>query len=782
MTERSESPRQHSTARRITWGALCFLAGAVLDCAACALNHRLFDLPVTPQSLVVPFLVGGGAGLAIGLLFLVLRQRLRKLEVESTRLRRAEESLREYAQMVEATTDFMSFVDSDLIYRAVNQSYLAAYDKTREEIVGHSVAEIMDDDVFESSVKANLNRCLAGETVNYQARFDFAGSGRRCFDIAYHPYREPSGSVSGVVVSARDITSLRRTQQALAEKTTLLDNILSSASDVAIVTTDLEFRITFFNPMAERLFGSTSAEVVGKTAMELHPPGQLKPGQFERAIENVRDQGEYRYSLTQETGDGQRHIESRIEGIRNPDGELVGYSLFSRDITERKRAEEAIRLRERYLAALNDVAETFLAPSDAVPFQEFVDRIGPASRAGRVYVFMNHRRPDGGLTMSAVAEWCAEGITPEIGNPLLQDMSVDEWLPRWRENLHRHELVTGRVAIFPDKQRGILDSLGVLTIMHIPINIDTDFVGFVGFADCVSEREWEVTEQIFLRTAVSDLAQAIRRARSQEQVRRYADQLEDLVDTRTTEIRLLERQRSEMEKLAATGRMAAGIAHEINNPLAGIKNAFELVKFGVPEDHKHYDFVGMIEKEIDRIALIVSQMGLLYQPAAGMRRHRSLRPVLEDISRMFEARIRHRKLTLSVDIQDDLPDVRIVDNHLRQVVYNVLVNATQAAPVGSEVSVSCKEVRETIQIEITDRGDGIAEDILPRIFEPFFTTKIEEDEGGMGLGLAVSDSMTRAMGGKLMVRTAVGEGTTFIIEFPIDGVNAPIQQEGDNHD
>ncbi|NIA16544.1 MAG: response regulator, partial [Nitrospiraceae bacterium] len=131
-----------------------------------------------------------------------------------------------------------------------------------------------------------------------------------------------------------------RAEDALREKTMMLDNILWSARDVAIATTDLDYRITYYNPVAAKLFGYTAAEVVGKTVMEIHMKENVSPERLERAVEIVRRDGEYRYSVTQETDDGVRELDSTVAGIFNPDGEMVGYSLFTYDITKRKQAEE----------------------------------------------------------------------------------------------------------------------------------------------------------------------------------------------------------------------------------------------------------------------------------------------------------------------------------------------------------------------------------------------------------------------------------------------------------
>jgi PAS domain S-box-containing protein len=124
----------------------------------------------------------------------------------------------------------------------------------------------------------------------------------------------------------------------------MLNNILRSANDIAIATTDLDFRITYYNPMAEKLLGYSAEQVIGKTVQEMHTKEKVTPERFVDAIEQVRSKGEYRYFLEQKTDNEYiRHLESRVTGIISPNGDIIGYSLFSRDITERKQVELKIQ-------------------------------------------------------------------------------------------------------------------------------------------------------------------------------------------------------------------------------------------------------------------------------------------------------------------------------------------------------------------------------------------------------------------------------------------------------
>jgi PAS domain S-box-containing protein len=132
---------------------------------------------------------------------------------------------------------------------------------------------------------------------------------------------------------------LSRIEKSLKEKSLYLDNILSSSTDMAIAATDLDFRITYYNPMAEKIFGYKAEDVVGKTVMDVHTKEKVEPSRFEKAIDTVRRTGEYRYSVEQKKDGDIRYIESRVSGIWDKNKELVGFVLMSHDVTKEKMLE-----------------------------------------------------------------------------------------------------------------------------------------------------------------------------------------------------------------------------------------------------------------------------------------------------------------------------------------------------------------------------------------------------------------------------------------------------------
>jgi signal transduction histidine kinase len=246
----------------------------------------------------------------------------------------------------------------------------------------------------------------------------------------------------------------------------------------------------------------------------------------------------------------------------------------------------------------------------------------------------------------------------------------------------------------------------------------------------------------------------------------YMTQLESLVEERTLHLRALEKQHAENEKFAAAGRMAARIAHEINNPLSGIKNSFLLIKKAIPSEHQHASYAGRIETEIDRIARIVRQMFDLFRPQQEIHSKFSAREMISDIVCMLQASIQERQVIMEYNPPAEHLFVTLPEGLLRQVIYNIAHNAIEASPPGGKVRIAASIGDQTLQVTITDQGGGIPEQMRSKIFEPFFTTKTGSTTGGLGLGLSISKSIIEALQGSISYDTTIGNGTVFRISLP----------------
>jgi PAS domain S-box-containing protein len=250
--------------------------------------------------------------------------------------------------------------------------------------------------------------------------------------------------------------------------------------------------------------------------------------------------------------------------------------------------------------------------------------------------------------------------------------------------------------------------------------------------------------------------------------------MQDVGRLRELERRRLEQALFDSEKLAATGRLAASIAHEINNPLEAIQNALYLLVKRIPEDDPNAKFLGIAMKETERMSRILRQMLGFYRPAADLA-PTDLNALIDEADALVSKRLRDRNVRVEKKLQPDLPKVMASADQIKQVILNLVLNAAEAMPKGGLVTVSTESHRDAasgfirtdaVRMQVADTGPGIAEEYLPHIFEPFFSTKGEK---GTGLGLWVSLGIAQSHGGRLQVRNQPGGGTVFSMTLPIGG-------------
>ncbi|MBI4720747.1 MAG: two-component sensor histidine kinase [Chitinivibrionia bacterium] len=224
-------------------------------------------------------------------------------------------------------------------------------------------------------------------------------------------------------------------------------------------------------------------------------------------------------------------------------------------------------------------------------------------------------------------------------------------------------------------------------------------------------------------------------------------------------------------KLAAIGRLGAGVAHEINNPLAIISQKAGLMKDIVtmteefPKREKFLDLINSILKSVDRCSNITHRL-------LGFAKHMDVQTepihlelLLKEVFGFLEKEAMHRNLNVSFDIADDLPTILSDRGQLQQVFLNILNNAFAAVPDGGDIGIAIYPNGELYEaVDIKDNGSGISEENLKHIFEPFFTTK---KGGGTGLGLSITYGIVEKLGGRIYVESEVGVGTKFTVMLPI---------------
>jgi signal transduction histidine kinase len=241
-----------------------------------------------------------------------------------------------------------------------------------------------------------------------------------------------------------------------------------------------------------------------------------------------------------------------------------------------------------------------------------------------------------------------------------------------------------------------------------------------------------------------------------------------------TEKRLQELQLMQAEKLSSIGVLAAGVAHEINNPLSSVAGYAEALLRRFSEEHSLLEdprlgdfpkYLQVIVRESYRCKGIIDSLLSFSRKSDGSASNVNINNILSEVLELVRYKSRYEKIEIKTNLQGDLPEVVGDPNALRQVCLNLLLNAHQAIHGAGIVEISTSTSgQSTVIFEIGDTGCGIPKDAIEQIWDPFFTTK--EVGKGLGLGLAVTYNIIKRLGGDIRVESRVGKGSKFSVRMP----------------
>ncbi len=255
-----------------------------------------------------------------------------------------------------------------------------------------------------------------------------------------------------------------------------------------------------------------------------------------------------------------------------------------------------------------------------------------------------------------------------------------------------------------------------------------------------------------------------------------------LLDDVTAQVEM-EQKLVQGERLSSVGLLAAGVAHEVNTPLAVISSYAQLLSKQVEPGDPRAHVLQKITQQTFRASEIVSNLLNFSRTGGGEWGAVAVNRVLEDALSLAEHALQDARIAVETDLGADLPPVTGNAGKLQQVFLNLILNARDAMPQGGRLRLASRDIEEHVQIEVTDTGTGIAPELQARIFDPFFTTKqADRSQGhlssGTGLGLSVSYGIIQEHGGTIEVRSAPGEGAQFRLRFPVQAaaLNVPLRR------
>ena len=295
----------------------------------------------------------------------------------------------------------------------------------------------------------------------------------------------------------------------------------------------------------------------------------------------------------------------------------------------------------------------------------------------------------------------------------------------------------------------------------------------LGIIDVESSSRNAFTQNDFiaLESLAGILATVITSADQYQQLQESIYQLRETemeLNARMQAQRLAENRLVQAAKLAAVGEMAAGIAHELNNPLTSVTGFAELVMDEMAEDSPSREDMDLVLRESRRARDVVRRLLDFARQSDSAHANASLNRVVEDVITLSRHLIHANGVELRLSLQDDLPWVLMDENQMKQVLLNLVHNALQAMPDGGQMEITTAEAkkigREGITVTVKDDGVGISPEDQTRIFEPFFTTK--NDRGGTGLGLSVTYGIVSEHGGEIELISEPDKGSTFKVWLP----------------
>lgn len=440
---------------------------------------------------------------------------------------------------------------------------------------------------------------------------------------------------------------------------------------------------------------------------------------------------------------------------------------------------------ERVIASIANQFIMFEDISSAISLA--LERIGIASHSSRAYIFELDTERE---TMSNTYEWCSEGVVPEIEN--LQQLPISLF-PWWIERISSGNVLNihdvEKLGPEAEAEKEILQAQGIRSVLVLPIHFKGNLHGFVGFDDCKNVSQWKEQDEILLGLAADIFSNAFDRKNIDDELRRTNEQLTVALD----QVRSIQTQLIQQEQMAAIGQLAAGVAHEINNPLGFIisnqsmlrEYTYDTLKLAkastVLADREKQRLVYIENDLLDMMEDIDDGLNRIKKIVAGLKSFSrvdgnvdmdnfNLAEGLEHTLTILQNRIKY-KVDLDLIIPENLPIIECDGSKMNQVMLNLITNSLDAIDENESIDqglikISMDVKDQYIHFEIKDNGIGIKDEVKNKIYQPFFTTKPVGKGTGYGLSI-VYDTIVSVHHGFIGFNSEYGKGTCFTFEIPI---------------
>ncbi len=695
------------------------------------------------------------------------------------------------SNVVDKLRDALFILDDEWCFTYLNPAaeklLLRKKEDLHNKLIWDEFQEARDSIFYEKYYKAYIDQV----EVEFEAYYKPLKS---WFDVRAYPFEK------GIVVHFRDIN--RRIK--LLEESREHHRSLFEYNPDAVFSLDLAGNYLSVNKSFEKLFGYNMEEYLSMNFDPLVVPEDLAKTHFHFNLAANGTPQEYEVACLTKVGE-----RLEVSAINVPiivDGNIVGVYGIAKDITQNKRVEQEMKEREASLQTALHIARlgswtwdlkedelywsdelhhTFGAPKDTeLTIQTFFSYVHPEDRQvvedsiqetlnGKPF-FSHYRiiRPNGEVRY---IDSLGELFYDENNNPskiigTTQDVT-DRKLEQ--EKLKRSEELYHLIA---DNSQDIIlftDTCGVITYVSPAI---TNVLGYeasdiIGSnrEELIHQEDLNMLKEVFNKQKEVSVMRVLHREGHYVWIEisiKYIKNQDNLVEKVLIIARdITERMEAKelmlkSEKLSMAGQLAAGIAHEIRNPLTAIKGFLKLMQSGFDMEK---EYLNVMDSELVRIEFILNELLLLAKPTKHSFENKDINSVVLHVVKLLETEANLKNILFKTELHHDEIYINCDENQLKQIFINFIKNGIEAMPTGGLMTINTRLENDHVVFEIKDEGCGIPKEKLMDIGQPFFTTK----EKGTGLGLAVSFSIVENHKGEINIESEEGKGTTICVKLPL---------------
>ena len=646
---------------------------------------------------------------------------------------------------------------------------------TPEELTGSATIKFFDlvhPDDAETVVKINQDGLASNAPIEGSYRIITKdGKEKWIWERSHAAEFNPDGTPSLMEGFFTDITEQKRleaAEQESYEKSLAFERtqLMLDSIPICCQLFDSSFKNIDCNQEAIRLFGFKDKKEFLERSHELYPEfqsdGQRSTDKIKMHLKKAAEEGISKFDWTYRLFDG-TEMPAEATVVRVEYGDDFVLAGYTRDLREHKRMMEEIELQSKMLNAVNTVSAILLEP-DLDKFSEkllyAMGLLGKTIDVDRVYIWKNYA-VNGDLYCTQLYEWSGVEKSQQ-GSEYTVGIPYSKHMPGWIERFAEAKCINTLVRDMSAEEQAIFAPQGVVSLLIVPVFLQENFWGFVGFDDCRRERKYTKTEEMILRSASRMFANALMR--------------QDIAhDLRVASIRLGSALEKAQDASRAKSDFLAKMSHEIRTPMNAIVGMTELAlrceELVSAREHIHtvkqagMNLLSLINDILDLSKIETGKLEIY----SGDYLFSSL---INDIINVIRMRAADSHIRLVVNIDSKIPNSLFGDaTRVRQVLINILGNAvkyTEKGFVSFTVTGEKTENGIMLNFEIKDSGIGIKAENIKDLFGEYTQFDPGRNKGieGAGLGLAISNSIVKAMNGNIAVESEYGKGSTFTVTLP----------------